>query len=199
MKKRISKLLLFMMVSAAAFSLTACGLEKIIEKRENTRREETSSDKKDEEKGSSKDAAGTEDNKTTDKTETEENKTENKTENGNTNASGFGVYDTMADYVNSSEVQDALNMSNSQLSGTGMKVDITAEGNKMVYTFTYESLTKQDGMAESVESAVKSQDSTFQGTANTLKVVVKEANPAIVIKYVDCNGEIIYEKEYAAE
>ena len=195
MKKQISKLLLLMMVLAAAFSLTACGLEKIIERKENTKREETSSERIDEEKGSD------EDNKTTDKTEieTEDNKTENKTENGNTNASGFGVYDTMTDYVNSSEVQDVLSTSNSQLSGTGMKIDITAEGNKMVYTYTYESLTKQDGMAESLESAMKSQDSTFQSTANTLKVVIKEANPTIVIRYVDCNGEVIYEKEYAAE
>lgn len=197
MKKRISKLLLFMMVLATAFSLTACGLVK----RENTKREETSSERIDEEKGSSKDAAGTEDNKTTDKTGngTEENKTENKTENGDTNASGFGLYDTMTDYVNSSEVQNVLSSLSSQMSGSGMKIEITAEGNKMVYTYMYESLTKQDGMAESLESAMKSQDSTFQSTANTLKVVIKEANPAIVIRYVDCNGEVIYEKEYVAE
>ncbi len=106
---------------------------------------------------------------------------------------------SVKDYVESKEVQEVLKTMQSQLSGSGMALELSADGDKMVYTFKYDTLEKQDGMAEELESRMSAQDSTFQSTANELKKIVKVDKPSVVIEYVDCNGEMIYSKEYIAE
>lgn len=108
-------------------------------------------------------------------------------------------YKSVEAYVNSDEVQEVLDTLEGQMSGTGMSIEITAEGDKMVYTYTYDNVAKADGMAESLESAMKAEDDTFQSTADEIKKVVKAKNPSVVIKYVDMNGEEIYSKEYVAK
>lgn len=107
-------------------------------------------------------------------------------------------YKSVEAYVKSDEVQDAL----SQLEGTmgsGMKIDITADGDKLVYTFKYETVEKQDGMAEQLESAMAAQDSTFQEAADEMKKLVKADKPSVVIEYVDKNDDEIFSKEYVAK
>lgn len=106
-------------------------------------------------------------------------------------------YKSVEAYVNSDEVQDVLKSLEGQMSG--LNIDITADGDKMVYTYTYEDLEKQDGMAEAIESEMEKEASTFQDTANEIKKVVDAKNPSVVIEYVDKNGETIYSKEFVAE
>lgn len=108
-------------------------------------------------------------------------------------------YKSVEAYVNSPEVQKIISDAESEVSGMGMKIEVTADGDKMVYTYTYENIEKADGMEEQLESAMSAQDSTFQTTANEIKKVVKADHPSVVIEYVDCNGEMIYSKEYVAE
>lgn len=108
-------------------------------------------------------------------------------------------YKSVEAYVNSSEVQEVLSTMESQMSGSGMSIDITADGDKMVYTYTYDDIEKADGMAETLESAMDAEASTFQDTANEIKKVVDAKNPSVVIEYVDKNGETIYSREFVAE
>ncbi len=108
-------------------------------------------------------------------------------------------YKSVEDYVKSDEVQDVLSTLESQMQGTGMSIEITADGDKMVYTYTYDSIEKADGMAETLETAMESQDETFQSTADEIKELVDVKTATVVIEYVDCNGELIYSKEYTSK
>lgn len=46
---------------------------------------------------------------------------------------------------------------------------------------------------------MKAQDSTFQATADGIKSAVGVDTASVVIEYIDCNGEMIYSKEYTAK
>lgn len=108
-------------------------------------------------------------------------------------------FSSVADYVKSDEVQEVITDLSSSLDGTGMSIDITADGDKMVYTYKYDSIEKADGMAEQLESGIEAQASTFQETADELKKLCKASNPTLVIEYVDMNGDVIYTKEFPAK
>ena len=108
-------------------------------------------------------------------------------------------YKSVADYVKSDEVQEVISTFESQLAGTGTELSITANGDKMVYSFKYEDVEKVDGMEEQLERAIAAEEATFQETADELKKVVDVKSPSVVIEYIDANGEIIFTKEYVAK
>lgn len=108
-------------------------------------------------------------------------------------------YSSVEEYVNSDEIQNALSTLENSLKGSGMSIKISAEDNKMIYTYTYDSTEKADGMAEQLEKAMEAQDSTFQVTADGIKSAVGVDTASVVIEYIDCNGEMIYSKEYTAK
>lgn len=110
-----------------------------------------------------------------------------------------GKYKSVEAYVKSDEVQEIIDSMESQATSMGMSFEVTADGDKMVYTYKYDDIEKQDGMAESLESAMNQQASTFQESANELKKVVSAKNPSVVIEYVDSKGELIYSKEFVAK
>lgn len=173
MKKCTSKLLALMLVLVMAFALTACG------------------DKKDASEGSATaDVTATDDATATDAAETEE-----PTKSGSSSSS----YSSVEEYVNSPEVQNSLSALETQLKGSGMSIKVSADGNKLIYTYKYENTEKKDGMAESLEKALSAQDATFQATANQIKSTVKVDSASVVIEYIDSKDEMIYTKEYMAE
>lgn len=106
---------------------------------------------------------------------------------------------TVEDYVNSEEAQSQFSTLQKSLEGSGLSMKISAEGNKMIYTYTYESIEKSDDLVESLETAVAAQDSTFQATADGIKKEIDADSVSVVVEYVDCNGEMIYSKEYTAK
>lgn len=178
MKKCTSKLLALMLVLVMAFALTACG------------------DKKDASEGSATaDVTATDDATATDAAETDAAETEEPTKSGSSSSS----YSSVEEYVNSPEVQNSLSALETQLKGSGMSIKVSADGNKLIYTYKYENTEKKDGMAESLEKALSAQDATFQATANQIKSTVKVDSASVVIEYIDSKDEMIYTKEYKAE
>lgn len=107
-------------------------------------------------------------------------------------------FSSVADYVNSDEVQKIIDETTAAYEGSGISVDIQANGDKMVYVYSVE-YENVDGLAESLESGIEAQASTFQEAANELKELVKADNPTVVVKYVDINGNEIYSKEFPAQ
>lgn len=170
MKKSTSKLLVLMMVLAMAFSLAACGS-----------------------KDDASNSSTTTDNAATNESSQSQGSTDNKS------SSSSSSYSSVEEYVNSPEIQNALSTLEKQLEGSGMNIKITADGNKMIYTYTYEDTEKADGMAESLEQALSAQDATFQATADQIKKEVKVDSATVVIEYVDSKGEMIYSKEYTSK
>lgn len=108
-------------------------------------------------------------------------------------------YSSVADYVKSDEVKEVLSTFETQLAGTGMSIDITADGDKMVYTYKFDDIEKSAEMTSALEESIKAEDATFQDTANEIKKVVKAKSPSVVIEYVDMNDEVIFSKEYTAK
>lgn len=111
-------------------------------------------------------------------------------------------FSSVADYVKSDEVQDQLTELQSQYSGLGMAIDIKANGDKMIFSYQYDSIQKADltdAQISALESGVDAEADTFQGTADELKKLVKADSPSVVLEYVDANGEVIYSKEFTAK
>lgn len=112
---------------------------------------------------------------------------------------GSGKYATVADFANSSEVQTQLEIQKKSLDGTGMDIAITGEDNKLIYTFTYQELENQEGMAEALEQGLEGQKSTFVSVAKSIKLAVEIENPVVVVQYLDAKGEVIYSAEFTAD
>ena len=111
-------------------------------------------------------------------------------------------YSSVADYVKSDEVKQVLTETRNMLDGTGMSIDIKADGDKMVYSYKYDSIEKADladAQISALESGVEAEAATFQETADELKKLVKADSPSVVLEYVDANGEVIYSKEFTAK
>ena len=111
-------------------------------------------------------------------------------------------FSSVADYVKSDEVKEVLTETRNMLEGTGMSIDIKADGDKMVYTYKYDSIEKadlSDAQISALESGVEAENDTFQGSADELKKLVDADSPSIVLEYVDANDEVIYSKEFPAQ
>lgn len=116
-----------------------------------------------------------------------------------TGTNTIGMFDTVEEYVASDMFQAQIATLTDSLEGTGMKMEITGEGNKLIYTYTYETITNMDGLAESLEAGMDAQASTFEATASMLKAAVKVDNPVVEVVYIDANGEEIYSREFTAQ
>ena len=112
---------------------------------------------------------------------------------------GSAPYDTVSDYINSDEVKETFSTLEKSLEGSGMSMKISAEDDKLIYTYTYDELEKTDGMAAQLEESISKQDDTFQNTANEVKEYVNSDTVTVVIEYIDCNGEKIFSKEYVSK
>ena len=111
-------------------------------------------------------------------------------------------YSSVADYVKSDEVQYVLNVFETQLEGTGMSLDILAEGDKLVYSYKMDDIEKASLTDEDIAnlgSSVEAESATFQETADQVKKLVDADSPALVIRYLDGNGEEIFSKEFPAK
>lgn len=105
-----------------------------------------------------------------------------------------GKFASMEDYVNSDIVQSQIADS---IEGMGM--EIQADGNKLIYIYTYKTQMPTDSLASILESALESQESTFKSVASTLKSVVDVENPVVVVSYRNADGSEIVSQEFAAE
>ena len=112
-----------------------------------------------------------------------------------------GKYATVADLVNSPEMQSQLESMKDQFSGNGASLDITGEGNKLIYTFTYDDLGDQDAeeISAALESAMESMASVFESIAGSLPESVEAANPTVVVTYKVSDGTELFSKEYSAK
>lgn len=106
---------------------------------------------------------------------------------------------TVSDYINSDEVKEAFSTLEKSLEGTGMSIKISAEDDKLIYTYTYDEIEKTDDMTAQLEQSISAQDATFQNTANEVKEYVSNDSVTVVIEYIDCNGDEIFSKEYVSE
>lgn len=106
---------------------------------------------------------------------------------------------TVESFVKSDIVQNQIDQIKGTLADQGMNIEVTAEGNKLVYIYTFtEALEEGDRetLAAALESGMESQASTFEGIADSLKDTVKQDDVSVEVRYVDSNGEVIFSQEF---
>ncbi len=115
-------------------------------------------------------------------------------------ACGNGKYKSISAFVEA-EVQDSIDEMNEEYKDMGMSIELTGEGNKLIYTFKYLEIENMDGLAEALEKGLadESTASTFTDLAAQITEAVNVKDPVVVVKYVDMNDEEIYSQEFTAE
>lgn len=109
---------------------------------------------------------------------------------------------SLEDYVNSEIMQTELESLKTSLSDSGMSIDITADGNALVYTYKYEQLARadfDDASVNALKDGLAAESATFESVAESLKTVTDEENPIVRIKYISSDDQVIYEQEFAAK
>lgn len=123
-----------------------------------------------------------------------------KTASGNTKETATmnkdGRYTSVNAYLNSDLVQNQLQQTLKSYENSMLSIDVTAEGDKLIYNYTYKTLEKADGMAETLNTGLEQQKDTFVAIAKELKQNVSVDSPSVVIRYLDCNKVVITERTF---
>lgn len=189
MKNLLRKGLLFLCVFMLAATMTACGSGK----------SDDTEDKQETEDTTQEDTASDEDADTADDAGDEEGDYDLPGLNEN------GKFNTLDDFINSSIMQDQLEEQVASLEESGISCEITADGEKLVYSYTLtdDSVTSSLDMAalkESLDSSLESQADVFTNVAASLPDAVEGMeNPAVVVRYLDSTGAEITSREFPAE
>ena len=98
---------------------------------------------------------------------------------------------TFEEYVNS----DASVKAQLDEVADQMSMNISAEGNSLVYEYTLDmevSDDQKDALAEQFDSALAEQASTFEDMKSQLEAETGVSGISIVINYLDSNGSLVY-------
>lgn len=101
-------------------------------------------------------------------------------------------------YVESDEFQAAMKTQTSQYEQLGLKLDISVDGEQLVYTCTFAEQVDSE-LGEQFEAALDQQAATFEGIASQLKTELKIANPTVLVKYVNADGTELASKTFSAK
>lgn len=114
-------------------------------------------------------------------------------------AVSLGKYASISEFLADPDVAGQLESMMSAL-GDDMQIDITGEGEKLVYTFTFteELADDLDSIAAAMkeEMADESFAATFEGIAASLSDAIEVTNPSVVVTYKAADGTEIYSQEY---
>ena len=118
--------------------------------------------------------------------------------------SSTGVYKNMEAYISDPTVKASLDQAIKSAAGSGMTIDITAEGNTLIYKYTYKQQMSSDSvpvetLKQSLETAMNSQKDQMQNFANQIGNVVEETPAILSLQYIDADGTPLYEKEFIAQ
>lgn len=104
-------------------------------------------------------------------------------------------FDTISDFLDDPTVSKQI--SSVLAENDDISVTVKAEGNKLVYEYTFaEDVEVTDEVKASLEENTQTQHVTFENIADALQGAIREANPSVVIRYLDAQGNNVYEKEF---
>ena len=105
-------------------------------------------------------------------------------------------------YFQTDEMQEMVQEAKDSVEGSGMSIEILAEGNTLIYEYNFEEDSFDDSMLDAVKeqlvSGLESTASTFEGIASDLNDELKVENSTVVVRYL-YNGETLAESEYTAD
>lgn len=114
---------------------------------------------------------------------------------GGVNANG--KYTTVEDFANSDLIQRQLETMRSNLGDKG-EIDITGEGNKLIYTFVYNDVADSDveAMSAALSAALDQAANTYETVAAALRDAAEVDDPVVVVTYKTQNGTELCSKEF---
>lgn len=99
-------------------------------------------------------------------------------------------------------MQEMIQKAKNSVEGSGMSIELLAEGNTLIYEYSFEEDSFDDSMLDAVKeqlvSRLESTASTFEGIASDLNKELKIDNSKVVVRYL-YNGETLAESEYTAD
>lgn len=105
-------------------------------------------------------------------------------------------------YFQTDEMQEMVQEAKDSVEGSGMSIEILAEGNTLIYEYTFEEDSFDDSMLDAVKeqlvSGLESTASTFEEIASDLNDELKVENSKVVVRYL-YNGETLAESEFTAD
>ena len=91
-------------------------------------------------------------------------------------------------YFQTDEMQEMVQEAKDSVEGSGMSIEILAEGNTLIYEYTFEEDSFDDSMLDAVKeqlvSGLESTASTFEGIASDLNDELKVENSKVVVRYL---------------
>ena len=105
-----------------------------------------------------------------------------------------GKIDSIEAFVATDEMQSQIK---SVEDGT-LTMDIVAEGNKLVYVYTYQTDLDIEATKEALATAIEQQASVFENVAKEIKNAVNVENPIVEVRYLAKDGTEIYSQEFTA-
>lgn len=115
-------------------------------------------------------------------------------------ACGQTPEEKLANYISSDTFQSQVD-SMEQSFGSALKIDVKAEGSKIIYDFTYTTQIDSSLVAttkETLDSTFNSLSSTYEDIANSIKKEVGVENPVVVININNADGTEITTLEFSA-
>ena len=107
----------------------------------------------------------------------------------------------LEEYFRTDEMQEMVQEAKASAEGSGISIEILAEGNTLIYEYYFEEGSFDDSMLDAVKeqlvSESESEASTFEGIASDLNREFKIDSSKVVVRYL-YNGEILAESEYTA-
>lgn len=107
----------------------------------------------------------------------------------------------LEEYFQTDEMQEMIQEAKDSVEGSGMSIELLAEGNSLIYEYTFEEDSFDDSMLDAVKdqlvSGLESAASTFEGIASDLNEELKVDNSTVIVRYL-YNGETLAECEYTA-
>ncbi len=108
----------------------------------------------------------------------------------------------LEEYFQTEEMQKMVQEAKDSVNDSEISIEILAEGNTLIYEYTFEEGSIDDSMLDAVKeqlvSGCESEASTYEGIASDLNEELKVDNASVIVRYL-YNGETLAESEYTAD
>lgn len=108
---------------------------------------------------------------------------------------------SVEDYLKTDMMQEMIKETKDEINGSGMSIDIRAEGNTLIYEYTFDDGSFDDSMLDAVKeqlvSGLASDAAAFEDVAADINSDLKIDDCILVVRYL-YNGETLVESEYTA-
>ena len=108
-----------------------------------------------------------------------------------------GKIDSIEAFVATDEMQSQIKEAKESVEDGTLTMDIVAEGNKLVYVYTYQTDLDIEATKEALATAIE-QASVFENVAKEIKNAVNVENPIVEVRYLAKDGTEIYSQEFTA-